>query len=293
MRTKIITIWAFLWLALPAWGQEFYYYGVNSRPLEDTASAITLIEVVRKSDRKVVIRTSRKAADKWIKVSKEKIRALNDREWQVYFQAEKLFSKKFYREYIESGPGNFFFKEYTALNTLRQGQTSRLFPLHLEGTLTDYYPNGKVKSISEYKNNQLVSNQNWLSDGTHYIDSIFYSADREPEFQHGNEFFKQYLLQNLSKSGWDLTQIQDQIVIGWVVMETGEMEGAVALQGKSDQLNDYLVKTVTEMPGKWQPATIDGIPVRYFMSIPVNFLPRDVRFQEVDFSAGRIHYNKY
>lgn len=280
-------------LSFPGRAQEFYYYGVNNRPLEDPDTALTRKEVVRKSDRRLVIRTSRKAGENWVQVTREKIKATGPHEWLVQFRADQLFSRKFYREYSVSEPGTFLFKEYTLQNTIRNGQTSTEFPLHLEGKLTEYYPNGKVKSISEFKDNQLVWNQNWLEDGSHYIDSVFYSADKEPEFQQGNDFFRSYLMQQLSNSGWDLSQIQDQVVIGWVIMETGEMKGVVALEGKSSQLNQYLVNTIAEMPGKWQPAELNGSPVRYFMSIPLNFISREVNFQDISFSEGIMHYDRY
>jgi hypothetical protein len=280
-------------LAIPGNSQELFFYGVNDRPVDDPGVALTRKELVQKSDRKLVIRTSRKAGEEWVRVTREKIKALGKQEWVVHYRADQLFSRKFYREYTETGPGSFLFKEYTTLNTIRTGQCSRKFPLHLEGIQTEYYPNGKVKSISVFKDNQLVSNQNWLQDGTHYIDSVFYSADREPEFQRGNDFFRSYLLQKISNSGWDLSQIQDQIVIGWVVMETGKIEGVIALEGKSNQLNQYLVNTIAEMPGDWQPALLNGSPVRYFMSIPLNFISREVSFQEISLSEGIMHYDRY
>lgn len=194
---------------------------------------------------------------------------------------------------VEVGPGLYEFEESTLKSKVRSGTSSKYLPLHLEGTVTEYHPNGNVKSVSEFNDNQLVSNQNWLSDGTPYLDSIFYSADLEPEFKLGNDFFRSYLIQQIGKSKLDLSQIEDVVVIGWVVMETGNIEGTLALQGKSRQLNQYLVKTIAELPGEWQPAELNGIPVRYFMSIPLNFLHNEANFQEVELSSGMLHYNRY
>ena len=166
-------------------------------------------------------------------------------------------------------------------------------PLYLEGTVTVYHPNGEIKSISEYHENQLISNENWISDGSKYIDSVFYSVDQEPEYQMGDEFFKAFLINKLAESKLDLTQIEDQVVIGWVVMETGQLAGAIALKGKSRQLNQILVNTVAELPGYWTPAMLNGKPVRYFMSIPLNFMQRNANFQDIEFSSGVMHYNRY
>ncbi len=272
---------------------EQYYYGVNGKPVETEEQAVILKDVDFKSDNRLVIVARVRNGEEWIVHSKEKIKALSDREWVIRHQAEKLFSNRFYREYTEAAPGRYMFREYTAQSTIRKGETSRKFPLHMEGTLTEYYPNGVVRSVSEYRNNQLVSNQNWLEDGSPYIDSLFYSADTEPEFENGPDFFREYLIQRLVKSGWDLTQIQDRVIIGWVVMENGVMEGVRALQGKSDMLNQYLVESIATMPGNWKPATLNGAPVRYFMSIPLNFISQDVSFQDMGIAAGQLYYSRY
>lgn len=273
--------------------QEVYYYGINSKPVKLLDEALVRKEVIYRNDQRLTISTERLQGDSWVKLSMEKIRATGADEWVIRFRAEKLFSSKFYRQYTETEPGHFFFKEYSLTSTIRTGHTIGRFPLLLEGTVTEYYPNGNVKSIAEYQNNQLVANQNWLEDGTQYIDSIFFSADQEPEYEYGPDFFRNYLIQKLTQSEWDLTQIQDQVVIGWVIMETGELKGIRAMEGKSPQLNNYLINTISEMPGKWKPARLHGKAVRYFMQIPLNFDVRDVNFQELDFATGRLYYDKY
>jgi hypothetical protein len=292
---KITVLIAGIWFMLPLQNriQEQYYYGVNGKSVDMKEQAILMKEVIRKSERKLVITTSRKAEQEWVRVSKEKIRALTDNEWKIRYQSENLFSRKYYREYSETEPGHYFFREYTDQHDIRKGETSRKFPLHLEGILTTYYANGKISALSHFRNNQLISNENWLEDGTPYIDTIFYSADQEPEYEYGPDFFKNYLLQRLAKSKWDLSQVQDEVVIGWVIMENGEMAGVRALQGKSNVLNQYLVEVISGMPGKWDPAKIDGSPVRYFMSIPLNFISRDVTFQEMGFAEGQFYYTRY
>jgi len=273
--------------------QEPTYYGANGKPVVTESQAFLMKEVKQKSDRKLVITTSRKSEEGWAVVSKEKIRALTDKEWVVRYQAEELFSRKFFREYTETAPGRYFFREYTDKYDIRKGESSSKFPLHLEGTQTAFYPDGTISSISQFRNNQLISNQNWLEDGSPYIDTLFYSADRDPEYEYGPDFFKNYLLQGLANSQWDLSQIQDEVVIGWVVMENGEIAGVRALQGKSNTLNQYLVQLIASLPGTWEPATIDGSPVRYFMSIPLNFISREVTFQDMGIAEGQLYYTRY
>jgi hypothetical protein len=275
-------------------GQEVFYYGVNSRSVTDEADAQVKKEVKTRSDSRYTIRTFNKVNDNWRPVSREKIRSLGNDEILIRYYANSYFpKKKFYREIRQTSPGMFQFEESTVHLPVRTGYSSRYLPLHLEGEVTEYHRNGELKSKSLYRDNQLISNENWLPDGAKYIDSIFYSADVEPEYQMGDGFFKSYLLQSLTESKIDLTQIEDQVVIGWVVMETGELDGVIALQGKAPQLNEFLVKTIAGLPGYWIPAKLEGKTVRYFMSIPLNFVQRDVKFQEIEFSGGYMHYNRY
>lgn len=281
-------------LSLEVTGQEgTYYYGPNSKPVENQEEAITIQQVKKRSEKKFVIETTRRVEEKWVKAQKEKIRIQGNGIQKLMIRTDGLFPKKIYREMEAMGPGNYLFRETTINSLVRSGGSSTFIPLHLEGSVTEYHPNGEKKSISVYRDNQLVSNQNWLPDGTRYIDSIFYSVDQEPEYQMGDEFFKSFLIKKISDSKLDLTQIEDQVVIGWVVMESGEIDGVIALKGKAPQLNQLLVSTITELPGYWTPAILDGARVRYFMSIPLNFLQREINFQEVEFSSGVMHYNRY
>ena len=117
--------------------------------------------------------------------------------------------------------------------------------------------------------------------------------DIEPEYQMGDEFFKSFLINKIAASKLDLTEIEDQVVIGWVVLKSGEIDGAIALKGKSRQLNQLLVDIIMELPGYWTPAMLDGNKVRYFMTIPLNFMQREANFQEIEFSSGMMHYNRY
>lgn len=281
-------------LLTPLRGQEgIYYYGANHRPLEGKEEAVFEKEVKKRSERKFIILTRQKQEGEWNQVTREKIRIQRDGSMVIYRNTEGFMPERIYREMTMMGEDLYGFKESKIQNVVRTGGSSSYLPLHLEGTVLEYYPYEILKSRSLYRDNQLIYNENWLPDGSRYIDSIFYSADLEPEYQMGDSFFTNYMLEKLRGSGIDFSQINDQVVIGWVIMETGKMEGVIALKGKSKQLNDFLVNAIVELPGNWTPARLNGAPVRYFMSIPLNFLQDNASFQEVIFSGGVMHYNSY
>jgi hypothetical protein len=295
MRKIILIALIALVFSLESMGQEgIYYYGANSKPVNQLSDAVTSKEVKKKSERKYVIEKHQKKEGVWKKIGKEKVKIESDGNQTIRYNNNTIFSKKFYRSMEKVGPGAYLFKESTLNGEIRNGTSTAFLPLHLEGNVVEYHPNREIKSRSEYQNNQLVSNENWRSNGSRYIDSVFYSVDQEPEYQLGDDFFKSYLIKSLEKSKIDMTQIEDLVVLGWVVMENGELAGPITLTGKSRQLNEFLVKTISELPGYWTPARLDGVTVRYFMSIPVNFMHREVNFQEIELTPGGVmHYNKY
>jgi hypothetical protein len=275
-------------------GQEgTYYYGPNSRPVENRNEAVLLKEVDKRSKDSYIIKTRRKTEGAWKHVSREKITIQPDGNQLIRYRAGTFFPKKILREMKKERPGVYRFRETVQDKVVRTGSSSAFLPLHLEGTVKEYHPNGEIKTIAEYKDNQLITNQNWLPDGSAYIDSVFYSVDQEPEYKMGDDFFNSYLLQNLMASKIDLSQVQDRVIIGWVVMETGELDGVIVLEGKISQLNSILVSIIRELPGSWEPALLEGSPVRYFMSIPVNFEHKGASFQELELSSGMLHYEKY
>lgn len=291
---RLVIIWLFMLAFHSVRGQEgTYYYGPNSRPVEKSEEAVLIKEVNSRSEDTYIIKTRRKIEGEWKHVSREKIRIRSDGNQLIRYRAGTFFPKTILREMEEEGPGKYRFRESIQDRVVRTGTSSTFLPLHLEGTVKEYHPNGEIKTIAEYNDNQLVTNQNWLPDGSPYIDSVFYSADQEPEYKRGDDFFNSYLLQKLKNSNIDLNQVQDRVVIGWVIMETGEIDGVIALEGRVRQLNDFLVETIEQLPGEWDPARLKGSPVRYFMSIPLNFTQKEATFQEVEFSTGRLHYSKY
>ena len=279
---------------LPLAGQEGnHFYGVNGEPVKSQEDAIELREVKQKSGKKYVIRFYLRKKEKWNLIKKEKIRVTGEEELRIRLYENKLFPETYYRSMQAISPDSYFFKETRLEQIIREGESSSYLPLHLEGTVEEYYPNGQLKSKSIYRNNQLLSNENWLPDGSPYIDSIFYSADAEPEYKLGNLVFRSHVMQSLIAAEIDPGKIEDQVVIGWVIMENGKLEGAIPLSGKSRGLNQLLANAISDLPGTWEPAKLNGEPIRYFMSVPINFMQREVMVQDLEFSGGMLHYDVY
>lgn len=284
-------------MVLPA--QEFFYYGVNSEPVEDTSGAMTMKEVRRKSGTRIVITSRQRTNGDWSWSGKTRMRFREEGRILVRQSGpEGILPVRFVREYRRAedtvcSSAAFLFRDVRDNRIFRKGSASSLVPLHLDGELTTYHENGSVKTIAVFHENQLQSNQNWLPDGSRYIDDLFYSADRVPEFEYGVEFFNSYLIQRLKTSGYDLSLVEDRVVIGWVIMENGKLESPVALEGESIPLRELLVEIISDLPGTWEPAVLDGRYVRYFISLPLNFHRQDITFQNLEVSGSVLHYDTF
>lgn len=276
--------------------QEVYYYGANNRPVKNVEEAILFKTVHQKSKKKYIISSQVRTDEGWRMIRRQKIRINRDGMLRIAIKEDKLIPKIIFREIrsMVPDPDLYVFEETRRGGAVvREGKSSTFLPLHLEGKVTEFYPDGQTKSISYFNNNQLISNENWLTDGSKYIDSIFYSVNEEPVFTLGEDFFKTSILDYLSESDIILDEFEDEVLIGWVVMETGEMDGVIALEGKSDKLNQVLVDAVSQVPGRWQPAILAGDTVRYFMTMPLTISHNDANFQNLEFKWGVLHYDYY
>jgi hypothetical protein len=163
----------------------------------------------------------------------------------------------------------------------------------LNGEVTEYYDNGNLRSKSLYRNNELLTNENWLENGDRYIDSIFYSADEEPMLSGGNAKIHQHVRQVFNDTGLDFSSVSGNMLLGFVVMETGDIAGIRVIKGLSTQLNNIAVFALQTLDGKWKPARLNGKDVRYFQLFPINFISaQENNFDYMEFDGTMIHYNK-
>ena len=276
-------------------GQDkIYYYGANNRLVNSDKDADVQKRVYQKNDQITRIQTWIKEGEIWSMVRSEKIKSHPDGKQVIWTKTTTFYPKKSTRKITITDEGKYDFEEYIHKQMVRKGSTSQLLPLHLEDSVSDYYSNGQLKSISFYQDNQLVYNQNWMADGTKYIDSIFYSVDETPSYSLDQIFFNNYIMENLKAAKVDLTQYDEKFRLGWVIMETGKIAGVHLVSGKKSGLSDLLVSLIVMLPGDWTPARLGDQEVRYFMDIPINFQGhRSQGFDMLDFSGGMLIYDRY
>lgn len=271
-------------------GQRIYYYGVNGKPLPDEEGAITKRHVSQIKDNRIEIEASAKWKNEWRNMYSEKIKIHSENEYLVRRYAQGRQTDRFVRFYTWESGNIFKFVEMDNDVVVKKGSTSSKLPLCLEGEIIDYYPGEIIKSKSVYQNNQLVSNENWLPDGQKYIDNVFYSADIPPSYDIETANLHQHISSEFSKH--KLIDIYGTILIGFVIMENGELTGARIIRGISSDLNQIAVDAIDTFPGKWTPALLNNLPVRYYCTMPINFKLTDefISFDMMEFTDGMIFY---
>jgi hypothetical protein len=271
-------------------GDSVYYYGVNGKPVTEPGQAIYQKELKRVSAKRYRVRTGARSDEGFRHTRTERIRLREDGTLVIRYRESGLFSRKFLMHTEKTDSGMYRFSEERSGEIIRTGYSSSLVPVHLEGEIVEFYPGGQIKSESLYSNNMLVSNKNYNPDGTEYIHNIFYSTDQHPMYKYGAESFRNFVMARLEKTG--IPDIQDNVIIGAVVMETGELEGVKILEGHVSSVNHFFKETVELLPGKWEPAVLNGEKVRSFIQIPfrLNNNQAEIRYLHMS-KDGQLFYH--
>ncbi len=266
-----LTIFIFIFLFMSGFinaREPVYYYGVNGKLIDEPGRALLKKKVKKISGSRYRVHISIMSDEGFRRTRSETIRIQENGIQKIRYRDGTLFPRRYERFTEKADTGIYRFKEKKSGEIMRTGYTSSLVPVHLEGEVIEYYPDGNIKSVSVYNDNMLVSNKNYNPDGTEYIHNIFYSTDQPATYSYGDEFFRKFVMSRLEKI--EFPEMYDVIVIGAVVMETGELSGVKVLEGHVQSVNAFFKQTIEMLPGKWEPAQLNGETVRSFIQIPFN-----------------------
>ncbi len=264
-----------------------YIFGVNGRMGEIT-NPKSRKEIKYNKPNKLVVITSIKKENEWRELFSEKIKIQNDSTFTIKIKSDE-FSGVVIRKFEKQENGIFKFTDWLDERIKRTGHSLKKVPLILVGKVTDFYTNGKIKSVSEYKDNELVTNTNWLPNGEKNVDDIFYSVDSEPLFNDGIGRLHQHILRTFKDYKIDLEGVQGNLLVGFVVTTDGKIQGIRVVKGIAPQINTVAVKAFETSLGTWTPAKIDGKDVNYFQLFPINILHKDYKFDSIEMD-GRMMY---
>ncbi|HAH23345.1 MAG TPA: hypothetical protein DCL77_06260 [Prolixibacteraceae bacterium] len=290
---RIVAILSFLLIASSVFSQKesHIYIGTNGK-LTSLSNAIYMQTVNVKSAKVSVVESYILKDSKWDKIGSDRYKKLNDSTFQVKGMGEN--SKRVnLRTFKKLPDGSFRFKDVAKEQVIMAGYAKSVKPLLLHGQVTEYYWGGKKKSVSQYNNNELVSNENWNEDGTKYIDNIFYSVDAFPFFNPGNTVLNEHIKKGFKDAGVDFSQISGSMKIGFVVMENGSIGGIKIIKGLGPVINSIAVESFSTLLGSWTPAKLNNQNVRYYQVFPINFKSNDNRIDFAEMRGGTIHFQTY
>jgi hypothetical protein len=290
--TKVVVVLCFFLISTVVLAQKksVIYIGTNGK-LTTLDHAIYMQKIDSKSSR-ASVQTFFLKDSNWEKICSEQYKKLNDSTFQIKGNGKNI-PKTVFRTFIEQPDKTWKFKDKVKGIVTTSGYAKSVVPLILHGEITEYYPSGNKKSVSQYNNNELVSNKNWSENGDEYIDNVFYSVDTEPTFSRGPKVLQDHILKRYKDAGIDITSIYGSIVVGFVVMENGTIDGIKIMKGLGPNINDITRESFSTLLGPWTPAKLNNQKVRYFMVFPINFINKESHIDFAEMRNGILDFGAY
>lgn len=291
--TKNLALLIFFLFSVLAFAQNKseIYFGVNGK-LTDKTKAVLINKKTVKSSKRIIIDTYKMKESEFVKYSREKYFKLNDSTYRIKLNSPE-YTGNIYRVFRKKTGNLFDFSDYKKDELFKKGTASEIAPLLLQGKTTEYYTNGNRKSESEYYKNELVSNINWRENGEKYIDNLFFSVDAEPEFKPGVKELNNYLLKGFKDAEIDISSISGTLLIGFVVLENGKIDGVRVLKGIGPTINSVTYELFVNLEGEWEPAKLDNKVVRYYHLFPINFIYKQSQFEFAEMRGSILHWGAY
>ena len=290
LTTKVVAVLCFFIISTTVFAQKesVIYIGTNGK-LTTLDHAIYMQKVNNKSARVSLIQTYTLNDANWEKTSSEQFKKLNDSTYQIKARG-KNFKGTILRIFVRQADKSFKFKDVVNSNIIKTGFAKSVMPLLFDGQVFEFYPGGNKKSIAKYKDNELVSNENWSENGDKYIDNIFYSVDKDPTFSPGKKVLQDQILKAYKDAGIDISVINGSMIIGFVVMEDGTIDGIKLIKGLGPTINSVTLESFSNLKGTWTPAKLNNHTVRYFQVFPINFINKETHFNYAEIGKGNFNF---
>ncbi|MCA1760369.1 MAG: energy transducer TonB [Bacteroidales bacterium] len=289
MKQLAYTLFFLLPLLLSGQNDTTIYFGVNGK-MNPSENPVLKKEIKYRGKNRVRINTEKAADDgSWTFLFTERVTKKDPDLFHIKIKGQG-FSERIVRRFKQQPEGILRFTDLQNDEVKRSGFTRSKIPLVFHGEVIEYYANGNKKSISVYENNELVSNENWKENGEKYIDNIFYSVEREPRFLRGTPAMHEHVLKTFKESQVDLSQMEGRLVVGFVVMENGDIKGLRIENGLGLEMNNLALTAFHTLKGEWQPAQLNGENVRYYQLFPINFIYRKFDFDYLEMRGSMLYW---
>jgi len=264
------------------------FFGVNGK-VKYVEKADIRKEITSGLFKKTKIITSKANEENWQFLFTEKIKIVNDSTFKIKIRGDE-FSGRVKRQFEMQKNGIYKFTDWFDERIKRVGYSKTKIPLIFEGEVTDFYSNGRIKSVSQYKNNELITNKNWLPNGNPDVDNVFYSVNSKPLFEPGIGDLHKHILKTFSDSGIDVADVVGKLVVGFVVRTDGTIDGIRIIKGITGNVNAVVSLAFQTLSGTWKPAKLGDVNVNYFQLFPINFITQQYNFDQLEMSGNMLYW---
>lgn len=264
------------------------YFGINGKRTGFDKPDIKK-EIKKHGRKKLTVKTFKAADGDWMPIYTEKIKMESDSVFLIRMKGNE-FSGKIRRVYEQKEDSLWKFTDWLGEKIKRTGFTTSKIPLIFEGEVTEFYPYGRIQSVSQYSNNELISNKNWLPNGERTVDDIFYSVDKEPWYEPGPDAIRKHVMETFKKYHFDFSTIEGQIIVGFVVKTDGTIDAARIIKGIAPSVNHISLVALATLEGKWIPARLNNREVNYLQVFPINFIHHDYDFETLELRGSMLYW---
>lgn len=135
----------------------------------------------------------------------------------------------------------------------------------LDGNLLTFWENGQAKRVDVYKKHALISGKCFDSSGR-IVD--YYAFSQLPECPFD---IYAYLGNNVKYPQKAIDAgITGRVVTEFLILKDGSVSSPKIVKGVHESLEQEALRVIRNMP-KWKPAMVDGEPIEFLYTLPVQF----------------------
>jgi len=138
----------------------------------------------------------------------------------------------------------------------------------LEGSLISYYENGSQIRDDVFENGVLISGKCYTTSGA---DTAYFDYQKAAEYKGGDIAMNAFLIRNINypKKAME-KKIAGTVYLNFIVEKNGTVSDIVVLNKVNELLKTEAVRVVKLMKD-WEPAILEGKPVRVRYTLPITF----------------------
>jgi len=138
-----------------------------------------------------------------------------------------------------------------------------------EGEFRWFYPDGKLKRLETYKEDNFVSGHCYNLTGK---EVVFFDYEKRPEFPGGPDKLYGYIRENFRNP----ERKKGIMLVDFTVDRDGTIIEPTVVKGLSPELDAEAIRVVSSM-GKWIPGQQEGRPIPMNVSLPMTIFPPEIK----------------